>query len=122
MGLIPAHHHHPAVEMPRAARYAAVLILVVLTAIALAATVDRSNGNPHSLAPRSVAAHPALHPRALCDVSEQGRFVFIGDGRSNTGPSAGCAGRRPSCSPAGRADRVAMGLACRPHARLAASI
>jgi len=117
MSLIPGHNHHPVIEMPRAARYVAAVVLVVLAALTLAATVDRSGGNPPSLAPQGVRAHPSQRPRALCDVSQHGRFVFIGDRPSTSGPSAGCTEGRPSCSPSGRADRVAVGIACRPRSR-----
>jgi|tagenome__1003787_1003787.scaffolds.fasta_scaffold20973285_3 hypothetical protein len=118
MSLIPA-HHHPGVEMPRAARYAAVLVLVVLAAIALAATVDRSGGNPSAPVPHGVRVHPSQRPAAVCDVSQQGRFVFIGD---RVEWPAGCARIRPACSPSGRADRVAIGLACRPRQWPVASV
>jgi hypothetical protein len=121
MSLIPAHQHHPAVEMPRAARYVAILILVVLGALTLAATVDRSGGDPPSLAPQGVRMHLPHRPAALCDVSVQGRFVFIADRPSTAEGPAGCMRTWPSCSRSGRADRVAIGLACLPHARLAAS-
>ena len=121
MSLIPAHHHHPGIEMPRAARHAAVLILVVLAAIALAATVDRLGGNPSAPVPHGVRSHPSQRPTALCDVSQEGRFVFIGDRVAAAERPVGCFRSRPACSPSGRADRVAVGLACRPRSRSVSS-
>jgi hypothetical protein len=122
MSLIPAHNHHPIVDVPRAARYAAALVLVILAAMTLASIAGRSGGNPRPLAPQGVRAHLSRRPPALCDVSEQGRFVFIADRLSTAERSAGCVRRGPSCSRSGRADRVAVGLACRPRPRLAAGI
>jgi len=99
MSLIPAHNHHPAVEMPRAARYAAALVVVVLGAVTLASIPDRSGGNPRPLAPQGVRAHPPRRPPALCDVSEQGRFVFITDRLSTAERSAAPRPSGPASDP-----------------------
>src|SRR4249919_3442582 len=122
MSLIPAHNHHPVVDVPRAARYAAALVLVILGAMTLASIAGRWGGSPRPLAPQGVRAHPPRRPPALCDVSEQGRFVFITDRLSTAERSAGCVRRGPSCSASHRPDRAARGLACRPRPQLTAGI